>query len=249
MRLFEISDEEQGVSEFFKTISIDCAPFFKEMGGLKNIQNNPLFRGIKKSIDTAIKTDINQNRLPVDTPEAIHEEFVEAFSQAGFKANRNNSMFCTGSLEQAENYGIPYIIFPVGEYDITWSPDVIDMYTSAFYTMLAERGNLRIDFKSAKEFLEFQGFTDTYFDDENDQEIYINNFMYNLGEKINEFWPNILSEANLTFYDLSSFLKKEYKSSNIFQAIKSKCEIMVSCKSAYVIRKAFFKKFGDYVAS
>lgn len=67
------------------------------------------------------------DRSPTDTPVAVHDSFVEAFDKAGFKANRHNSIFVSGSISEAYNYGKARRVLPVGKFSFTWSPEVYDL--------------------------------------------------------------------------------------------------------------------------
>lgn len=70
-----------------------------------------LLRGMKSEVPAAI-TAIRPDRKPVDMADETHERLHDAFLQAGLKATRKNSIFCTTSLHIARDWGYnTYIIF------------------------------------------------------------------------------------------------------------------------------------------
>lgn len=57
--------------------------------------------------------------------------FNKIITQYGFKANRANSIFCSGDVEQAAVYGKTYIVFPINGFNFLWSTKLRDfMYHS-----------------------------------------------------------------------------------------------------------------------
>lgn len=119
IELFEDLDPYY-LEQYAKHIKQDCQPFFA-----KNPQMLPLYRGLNHS-DNFIKKQRRIDRKPLGTNVFRHKLAVTAFNELGFTANRDNSYFCTGAMDQADEFGTIYYIFPIGEFSFTWSPDVKD---------------------------------------------------------------------------------------------------------------------------
>ena len=97
----------------------DCKKFLKDSKGL------PLYRGMAGTIGMIAKKSIRTDRVggfiflnPVD----------ELMKQSGFKAHRKNSALCTGNKNVAVGYGAVYQIFPIGDYNFSWSSVVHDYF-------------------------------------------------------------------------------------------------------------------------
>ena len=126
MKYYELMEAEtfKNTEEVARNIFRDCQPFLKMWGWQK-----PLFRG-SRDYDTRIpyiKEKTRQDRKPLDTRKPVHDAFVQEFNKLGFKANRNNSIFCTGDKFEANHFGTVYTIFPVGQFDFTWSSEIRDL--------------------------------------------------------------------------------------------------------------------------
>lgn len=81
------------------------------------------YRGVKNpppNKEVFIK-DTRTDRYPLDSYSFEHEMMNVMIGVVGGTANRSNSLFCTGMFVTAENYGTVYIIFPIGDFDFTWS--------------------------------------------------------------------------------------------------------------------------------
>jgi len=122
VKFTELYEEHLDISadETWELIERDCQPFLREWNG------KILWRGIKDTREKVLKLPVRQDRKPRDTATVIHKALNFAFKKNGFTANRENSIFCSGSLSGLSTYGDAYAVFPIGEYAISWSPDVND---------------------------------------------------------------------------------------------------------------------------
>lgn len=68
-----------------------------------------------------VKT-VRDARKPKDTDKRRHKMFNALIAAAGGIANRSNSLFCTGSFDDANTYGTVFVVYPVGSFNYTWSP-------------------------------------------------------------------------------------------------------------------------------
>lgn len=71
---------------------------------------------------------VRKDRRPLNTAAAMHHKLNAELAKCGAVANRTNSVFVTGSHQQASYYGTVYIIVPIGQFNYTWSPEYSDWY-------------------------------------------------------------------------------------------------------------------------
>lgn len=71
---------------------------------------------------------VRQDRQPRNTNKKMHDKINTALADCGAVANRTNSVFVTGSHQQASYYGTVYVVIPVGQFKYTWSPYYTDWY-------------------------------------------------------------------------------------------------------------------------
>lgn len=125
MRFYSYLNEQSiDESNYLEVIEKKCHPFIDDIRSA----NGYLYTG-RNSSKLIINRNVRKDRRPKDTPTLIHnisdKYFMEKF---GVKA-RSSTIFCTGNMWTAADYGHPYIIFPVGKYEIIWSTKVKDFTT------------------------------------------------------------------------------------------------------------------------
>ncbi len=118
--------------EIYNIIQKDCQQFLYNSKDLKFC----LYRGIRNVIKgDFLKFTILQNRSTLKDLNigSLGQDFFKGFNDSmkkyGFKANRSNSVFCTGNLDEAYTYGDMYNIFIIGDYNISWSDEIYDYAT------------------------------------------------------------------------------------------------------------------------
>lgn len=110
----EVNREVFGeVASFIKT---HCAPWLAASGG------HVVYRGITPNGATFVCRAPRETRNPRDSSLADHRFMNEMIKSQGLTANRSNSLFVTSSRAQAREYGTTYAVFPIGEFEFTWSP-------------------------------------------------------------------------------------------------------------------------------
>lgn len=120
-----------------------CKPFIADW---KISGGELLYSGRKMMADYIVKP-VRQNRQPLDTSYKIHDKMDDQFyKKFGIKA-RSNSIFCTSILYNAEKYGTPYYIFPIGNYEIIWSPWIFDLYSKVNFIDYLDIGNIVSQYK------------------------------------------------------------------------------------------------------
>lgn len=75
---------------------------------------------------------VRQDRAPRDSSVAIHDLYNRMIDLCDKHANRNNSVFCSGSHAMASQYGTVYVIIPIGNFRYTWHLDCEDWYESRY---------------------------------------------------------------------------------------------------------------------
>ena len=111
--------------DVIRKIHNNCMPFLKEAEG------KFLYRGldiVEREDKPIMVVSPEEDRYPMNTPQELQNIVNDWFRKYGFKAHRGNSFFCTSSFSDAEKYGVPHAIFPIGNYSYTWSPLIHDFF-------------------------------------------------------------------------------------------------------------------------
>ena len=112
----------------------DCHKFIFE----SNL--TPLFRGVRIIKQNLAKYETHKNRTStyaatiLKGDNSFFDETNILMLKDGFKAIRTNSVLCTGSKYFASNFGKLTAIFPIDDYNYTYSIDVRDYNEKAFGT-------------------------------------------------------------------------------------------------------------------
>lgn len=118
--------EEDNINDVIEDIEDSCQPYLKD---LQSIKRSPglLFSG-RNSRENFIKNRIRKNRRPKDMPEEIHDLLNDKFKEKFGINLRSETLFCYPDAEPTAEFGSVYIIFPIGKYQIYWSPSVQDLF-------------------------------------------------------------------------------------------------------------------------
>lgn len=92
--------------------------------------NKVLHRGVTHVSKPIIYGKSSNNRTPLDSPMANHRLVNSLMKELGFDARRDNSVFTTRDLNDANAYGEVYVIFPVNGFKFTWSKKFADIILS-----------------------------------------------------------------------------------------------------------------------
>jgi hypothetical protein len=112
----------------------ECSPYFEEVGFDFN-----LYRGIKQDVftsnarpnqiaDSVYVMTVRKNRIPVDTPQPIHELVDNWMNKRFGEKFRSQSIFCTPYSIAARSYGDAYVILPIGNFSYLWSRKIADLF-------------------------------------------------------------------------------------------------------------------------
>lgn len=109
-------------AEILELIKRDCQPF------LKHHPDGLMFRGMKNKGVGAFKQSVRGDRKPKNMLPELHSKIDDWFqTKFGIKA-RSETVFVTGDFNDARSYGKAYAVFPIGEFDFVWSPEVGDLF-------------------------------------------------------------------------------------------------------------------------
>ena len=116
--------------EIISTLQKECSEvlkIYKKTNGTSSMTKpgKLMFRGERSDV-VFFKNSIWAKRKPKYLGRLTHDASVDAFTNLGLIANRENSIFCA-RYNIAKNWGTAvYIIFPIDGYEVTWfdSPDV-----------------------------------------------------------------------------------------------------------------------------
>jgi len=124
MRLHQYLNEDI-IKERIELIEKNCQPFLKDLKKLNN--KNLLYSGRPVTINFT-KKKVRKNRKPKNTPEKLHNLMDDWFYGKFGVRSRSNAIFCIFEYREADLYGEPHVIFPIGKYKAVSSPIVLDLY-------------------------------------------------------------------------------------------------------------------------
>lgn len=273
MRLYEI-DSFTDLNSVLAFIQTNCKQYLQAH---PKCFDEPMMRGISAKYSTPTILDVNQNRELIATPKQINDVFIKAFNDAGFKANRNNSIFASGSDHQVSMYvnsdDEKYAVFPIGEFDITWSDKISDLY-------------MDLEFMFEENVIKFDPDTHFYMDDYFERKISENfkinknedalkrfsqlavtgkpvtlNMIFNLTDNPEEtekmFYKYCsyesmilnLNKQKVPVIDVSlvPFLKQNYHTNDFERALNSGFEIMVHCEKYLAVPIKQLKALNEII--
>lgn len=135
MKICEIIQEDEDdevlqeqAEDFINMIHRQCKPYITKNPRHDEFQLLRGYNGLDFEEDKFAVLKTRMNRKPLNTPEKLHNTMIQAFIKAGFKAHRGNSLFCSGSMRLIRQYGEPCVIYPIGDFNFSWSRSVVDFY-------------------------------------------------------------------------------------------------------------------------
>jgi hypothetical protein len=132
---------EVDLEHIAKLVARDCKPFLSEIDNEPGAF--PLFRGMEP--DNKLKINVRKNRLPRNTPLGLHTVIDEWFIDNFDYPYRSNAVFCSGELSQADVYGDPHMIFPIGNFSFVWSSRYQDLYSKVIRHETLSKYNSKFD--------------------------------------------------------------------------------------------------------
>lgn len=134
--LFEEEKENKLSEDLVKQIVAECAPFINEV---KNIAEYRLHRGILSNSfkpprakriyeDEIFKVKVRKRRMPLHTNSLVHKSIDDWMLNNLGSRFRSQAVFCVGAKYQAAQYGVIYVVLPIGDFKFAWSKNVDDLY-------------------------------------------------------------------------------------------------------------------------
>jgi len=131
VRFKRFISESNDLAAELDLLANECEPFLRDLERPLH-PDSMMFRGMATSNASPIqKLTVKRNRRPTDTPLHLHRVADDWFFDNFGWRGRSAGLFCTGSKTQARGYGDVHAVFPVGDYEIIWSPRVKDLYREA----------------------------------------------------------------------------------------------------------------------
>lgn len=115
-----ISDSKNDIVKFIKRNCTQILSYYEKR------PLNLLYSGKGSFHEVLFGKSIN-GRKPLGTHPNIHRKINNVLKQCGFKALRNNSIFCISIKTIADDYGAPYVIFPLNGFDYSWCKPAHDL--------------------------------------------------------------------------------------------------------------------------
>lgn len=126
MRLYQYLNENKTLEDLLTLINTKCRPFLRDWNG-----KGFLWRGFQRAASGWEIRSPRKDRRPLDTTRDQHD-FMNAMFYKKFGINlRSEALFCIGN-RRANGYGALYMIFPIGDYEVYWSPFIRDLYQDVF---------------------------------------------------------------------------------------------------------------------
>lgn len=129
-----LKENVQLPDEVIAYIHEHCQPYLNAVGGdltqlmWRGVSDNLISRtqAIPGLPNSSIIPGKYSNRRPRDSHPDAHDILNDLFEQYHGVPFRNG-VFVTGDEIEAETYGSPVIVFPIGEFKFCWSPVIMDL--------------------------------------------------------------------------------------------------------------------------
>jgi hypothetical protein len=109
-------NETKDIDKIYDKLKKDCAPYISM---LKSNNIKPFIKGIMKNQSGLIKKDTQAYRSPRGMMPWVADEF-NRWLEKNKHNTRNGSVIATSNRKVAEDFGILYWVFPIGELKYTW---------------------------------------------------------------------------------------------------------------------------------
>lgn len=115
----------QSAEEIVEIIKRDCGQWLAAAG------RNKLYRGLKiDKVPNVLHTfTVRQDRKPRDIDPQTSKIIDNALEKVTGIKFRSQAIFGTGDKAASNAYGVPCVIFPIGNFDYCWSPAITDAWT------------------------------------------------------------------------------------------------------------------------
>jgi hypothetical protein len=239
MRLKQYINEGKTSSfeEVITTIMDKCQPVIKEL--LPFHKNDSLLYSGRKNTSDMFIGKVRTDRKPMDTPIDKQKMMDLLFKKYHGWKPRSNSIFCTGDIAQANDYGKVYAIFPIGRFKYLWNPHIRDFFSDVID-----------DFVNSKT-EDPHTISDIYADELESEIMRVNDKLYAETGKNPDYdeikeiaLQNIIKRNREHNKSVIEKIISGYKDNDLKKAIKSEVEIMVNCKEYVAVD---FYIYGEFI--
>lgn len=148
MKFYNYLREQEDYREYFDEIEKNCQIFLNDLKKIGD-PDSLLYSG-RKSSEPFIYKKTRKDRKPRDIPREFHNWLNKWFEwKFGVKA-RSQTVFTTPDKDDADSFGDPFIIFPIGKYKLIWSEEVGDLYLTVVDDKSLFEQIMKMDFKDIK---------------------------------------------------------------------------------------------------
>lgn len=251
-------------------IKKNCKPFLKEWTSFKNPEC--LYRGSDLNIGVYAKKKVRKGRVPKDTIEWFHNMSNDIFKDIFNIKLRSDTLFTTGSIRQAEEYGDIFAVFPIGKYEIYWSKEIKDFYSYYDETM-CQHDAYELEMQAKGDFIDREWdprygtflYKDNEYEAVTIEEVIENiqrdypddeysDIRKNMGwsshidedEFVDNYIENAMDELKEELYHN---FKTFYMKGDLNDALMYGHEIMLDCKEYYIVKKDYIPFLTDYFMS
>lgn len=238
---------EKTINEL-KKLKKDCSSYINSY-----IDNGDsvIYRGTRKKLESPLsKFSVRKDRTPSDVPLITHEILDEAFDKlVGIKA-RSKTLFGAQTIAMAEDYGNPYIIFPIGEVDIVTSNEVDDLYSAL------KENRLVLDKKKLK--TRVNELISTGLNDKEHIKFLLSRISLNKLIEAYEDMLEDLDDLDISEEDVNEFIvnctadvlkDNGYFRTDALKNISTDSELMINCDSYYLLNDLYILETdeNDYI--
>jgi len=236
MRLQKYILNEENITKTVLSFILDkCKPFLKEL--TRDFNNINFMYSGRDHKEPYFIGKVRKNRKPLTTPENKHNTLDKLFNDKfGWKA-RSNAVFCTGSIENALRYshnGLTHMIFPIGKYKYLWNPRIIDLYTEI--DDIKPETKVLVDLTYVNEIQQYVK-----------EKMKKSDTMTDIAKYRKEIINKIIDDNIKDNIEKYKKYVNGYKSTGLNQALKSKNEIMVNCKTYYAVNSIYDGAILNYL--
>lgn len=226
----------------------------EEFTGCSKIENfysknsGKLYRGMKNAPNEGKIVTI-QDRKPKDSTLWFHKNMDKAFIAVFGKPLRSCSVFCTGNAFMTRAYGKTYTIYPSDDFEVYWSPKIVDLYESnpadaktshtnedwamaAVWALGIEKEAHEDDIKYRLRESGESDYTDEIFTflEAEFPELYAATSSHDRASD----WKDLAAWVLKKYPNcITNFVKSAYQKGNLEAAIKSGNELMITCSYYY----------------
>ncbi len=237
------------IAQQYKTVTEwmikNCQPWIEA----HNSQLTLAYRGLRGNQDVVLpsKGEYRTNRVPTDSPKILHRLFDIAIEEANLVANRSNSIFITGEKDFAKKYGAVYVVFPIGEFNYSWSPHAKDWFMAYHnarvddFVTVESLSKFTYDWflQLAKQDPEFEKVLGSWSEDK------IVDHFIKYKANVNMLRADDLDAKIIDVKRLIQTVKGD--DGTLWQALRSGNEIMLSAKGGYLyVPEMFYWKYMDH---